>query len=73
MISCHWAFIDLEKSLINIMKPSPNKKLIDVACGTGDIGKLFLNNTNQMSEVTCVDPNKGMISQGNKNCLTLKI
>ena len=32
-----------KKSLINIMKPSPNKKLIDVACGTGDIGKLFLN------------------------------
>ena len=53
-----------KKSLINIMKPSPNRKLIDVACGTGDIGKLFLNNTNQMSEVTCVDPNKGMISQG---------
>ena len=53
-----------KKSLINIMKPSTNKKLIDVACGTGDIGKLFLNNTNQMSEVTCVDPNKGMISQG---------
>ena len=53
-----------KKSLINIMKPSPNKKLIDVACGTGDIGKLFLDNTNQMSEVTCVDPNKGMINQG---------
>ena len=53
-----------KKSLINIMKPSPNKKLIDVACGTGDIGKLFLNSTNQMSEVTCVDPNKGMINQG---------
>ena len=34
-----------KKSLINIMKPSPNKKLIDVACGTGDIGKLFLDNT----------------------------
>ena len=45
-----------KKSLINIMKPSPNRKLIDVACGTGDIGKLFLNSTNQMSEVTCIDP-----------------
>ena len=53
-----------KKSLINIMKPSPNRKLIDVACGTGDIGKLFLNSTNQMSEVTCLDPNKGMINQG---------
>ena len=50
-----------KKSLMNIMKPSPNKKLIDVACGTGDIGKLFLENTNQMSEVTCVDPNLSLI------------
>ena len=31
-----------KKSLINMMNPS-NKKLIDVACGTGDIGKLFLD------------------------------
>ena len=61
-----------KKNLINIMKPSPNKKLIDVACGTGDIGKLFLNNTNQMSEVTCVDPNKGMISQGKQKLFNYK-
>ena len=53
-----------KKSLINMMNPSLNKKLIDVACGTGDIGKLFLDNTNKDSEITCVDPNKGMISQG---------
>ena len=61
-----------KKSLINIMKPSPNKKLIDVACGTGDIGKLFLDNTNQMSEVTCVDPNKGMINQGKQKLSNYK-
>jgi demethylmenaquinone methyltransferase/2-methoxy-6-polyprenyl-1,4-benzoquinol methylase len=46
------------------MNPSSNKKLIDVACGTGDIGKLFLDNTNKDAEITCVDPNKGMISKG---------
>ena len=61
-----------KKSLINIMKPSPNRKLIDVACGTGDIGKLFLNSTNQMSEVTCVDPNKGMINQGKQKLSNYK-
>ena len=53
-----------KKSLINMMSPREGKKLIDVACGTGDIGKLFLDNTNKEAEITCVDPNKGMIGQG---------
>ena len=53
-----------KKSLINMMNPSLNKKLIDVACGTGDIGKLFLDSTNKDNKITCVDPNKGMIGQG---------
>ena len=30
-----------KKSLINMMNPSLDKDLIDVACGTGDIGKLY--------------------------------
>ena len=53
-----------KKDLINMMNPRPDRKLVDVACGTGDIGKLFLDNTNQKAKVTCVDPNKSMISQG---------
>ena len=36
-----------KKNLINMMNPSPNQKLIDVACGTGDIAKLFLNKINK--------------------------
>ena len=47
-----------------MMNPSLNKNLIDVACGTGDIGKLFLDKTNKKSNVTSIDPNKKMISQG---------
>ena len=47
-----------------MMGPSVNKKLVDVACGTGDIGKLFLDKTCKKSNVTSVDPNKKMISQG---------
>ena len=35
-----------------------------MACGTGDIAKLFLNNVNKDSHITCVDPNKGMIKKG---------
>ena len=61
-----------KKNLINMMKPSLNKKLIDVACGTGDIGKLFLDNTSKDSEITCVDPNKGMISQGKQKLSNYK-
>ena len=55
-----------KQSLINMMNPSLNKNLIDVACGTGDIGKLFLDNTKKDAEITCVDPNLGMINQGKK-------
>ena len=52
-----------KKSLMNMMNPSTNKKLIDVACGTGDIAKLFFNYTNKLSQVTCVDPNNRMIKK----------
>ncbi|WP_440681329.1 bifunctional demethylmenaquinone methyltransferase/2-methoxy-6-polyprenyl-1,4-benzoquinol methylase UbiE [Candidatus Pelagibacter sp. HIMB1623] len=61
-----------KKSLINIMNPSSNKSLVDVACGTGDIGKLFLDNTRERSEVICVDPNKGMISEGKQKLSNYK-
>ena len=52
-----------KKTLITLMNPSKNKTLIDVACGTGDIGKLFLETTNN-NKIICVDPNKGMINKG---------
>ena len=58
-----------KKSLINMMSPTFNKKLLDVACGTGDIGKLFLDKTDKKSNVTSVDSNKKMINQG-KNKLS---
>ena len=53
-----------KKDLLNMMNPTSNQKLIDVACGTGDIAKLFLNNVNKKSYITCVDPNIGMIKKG---------
>ncbi len=53
-----------KKNLINMMNPSKNQNLIDVACGTGDIAKLFLKSVNYSSHITCVDPNKGMIAKG---------
>ncbi len=61
-----------KKSLINIMNPRSKRKLIDVACGTGDVGKLFLDSTNKEAKITCVDPNKGMIGQGKQKLSNYK-
>ena len=51
-----------KKNLLNMMNPSINQNLIDVACGTGDIAKIYLNNVGKNADVTCVDPNKRMIN-----------
>ena len=53
-----------KKSLLNMMKPHPSHKIIDVACGTGDIAQLLLNHLNLDCHVTCLDPNKNMIKEG---------
>tara|TARA_Y100001970_G_scaffold293468_1_gene440458 strand:- start:3035 stop:3739 length:705 start_codon:yes stop_codon:yes gene_type:complete len=53
-----------KKDLLNMMNPSQNQKLIDVACGTGDVAKLYLKYVNKDSKITCVDPNKSMIQKG---------
>ncbi|WP_415300087.1 bifunctional demethylmenaquinone methyltransferase/2-methoxy-6-polyprenyl-1,4-benzoquinol methylase UbiE [Candidatus Pelagibacter sp. Uisw_134_02] len=53
-----------KRDLMNWMNPSEEKVLIDVACGTGDLGKLFLDLTKKNGKIFCVDPNKGMISKG---------
>ncbi len=53
-----------KKDLLNLLNPSENKTLIDVACGTGDLAKLFLKLTNKKNKIFCVDPNKAMISKG---------
>jgi demethylmenaquinone methyltransferase/2-methoxy-6-polyprenyl-1,4-benzoquinol methylase len=53
-----------KKDLMNWMNPSKNKTLIDVACGTADLGKLFLDLTDKNGKIFCVDPNKGMIGKG---------
>ena len=61
-----------KKSMLNTMNPSINQNLIDVACGTGDIAKLFLKNVNQLSKITCVDPSKGMINKGKEKLKNYK-
>ncbi len=49
---------------IDWMNPQPNTKLIDVASGTGDIPKLFEKRLKSSCQITCVEPNKGMLEKG---------
>ena len=39
---------------------------LDVACGTGDLGKLFLDYTDKYGEITSSDSNNKMIEKGKK-------
>ena len=61
-----------KKQIIYSMKPKSNKKLIDVACGTGDIAKVFTEDTDGKSKVYCVDPSKKMISLGKEKLKSYK-
>ena len=61
-----------KKDLLNMMNPSSSQKLIDVACGTGDIAKLFLDYVKEDSQITCIDPNKGMIKKGREKLKKFK-
>ena len=55
-----------KEKFIDWMNPQPNTKLIDVASGTGDIAKLFLERIDETGHVTCVEPNVEMLKQGEK-------
>ena len=61
-----------KKNMLKMMNPSKNQNLIDVACGTGDIAKLYLNYIGKNSEITCVDPNKSMINKGKEKLKSYK-
>ena len=50
-----------KKEFINMLNPEINTKLIDVASGTGDIAKLFLEKIHYNGSVYCVDENQGML------------
>ena len=56
-----------KKDFVTMMNPSNKKKLIDVACGTGDIAKLYIEATNKDSSVMCIDQNINMIKECKKN------
>ena len=55
-----------KEKFIDWMNPQANTKLIDVASGTGDIAKLFFIKTKKTGQITCIEPNKLMLQQGEK-------
>jgi len=55
-----------KKNFIHWLNPQKNTKLIDVASGTGDIAKLFLNKINYKGYVYCIDENMGMLDLNKK-------
>ena len=55
-----------KKNFINWLNPQENTTLIDVASGTGDIAKLYLNKINYKGTVCCVDENKEMLNLNKK-------
>ena len=55
-----------KNDLISWVNPSKNKKIIDVASGTGDIAKLCSKKSNHKCEIFCVEPNLKMMEEGKK-------
>ena len=61
-----------KKELIRQMNPSSNDTLVDVACGTGDVAKLFSDINNNKSKILCVDFNQKMLGEGKKRLKNYK-
>ncbi len=55
-----------KQNFIYWLNPQKNTKLIDVASGTGDIAKLYLDKVNNQGFVYCVDENEGMLNINKK-------
>ena len=55
-----------KKKFINWLNPQKNTTLIDVASGTGDIAKLFLEKIEYKGFVYCVDENMEMLNLNKK-------
>ena len=55
-----------KKQFINWLNPQKNTMLLDVASGTGDIAKLYLEKVNYEGCVYCFDENKGMLNLNKK-------
>ena len=55
-----------KKNLVSWMNPQKRNKIIDVASGTGDLAKMISEKNNNQNTVCCVEPNQGMLDEGEK-------
>ena len=55
-----------KKDFIDWLNPQKNTKLVDVASGTGDIAKLYLDKVDNKGNVFCIDENKEMLNLSKK-------
>ena len=55
-----------KSNLIDWMQPKLNSKLIDMAAGTGDMTKLFIERIKLTGQATMVDQNIEMLNEGKK-------
>ena len=61
-----------KKNMINWMKPDASSNLLDVASGTGDLARIFSEETNNSSKIVCVEPNKDMLAMGKQKLKNYK-
>ena len=61
-----------KKELVQMMNPSEINNLLDVACGTGDVARLYSLATNNNTDILCLDSNEKMIKEGKKKLQNLK-
>ena len=59
-----------KKQFINWLNPQVDTKLLDVASGTGDIAKLYLDKINNDGYAFCLDENQGMLNLNKKRFIS---
>ena len=53
-------------NLIDWLQPKLNSKLIDMAAGTGDVSRIYIERTKFTGQATLVDQNPEMLNEGKK-------
>ena len=61
-----------KQKLMDWINPQLESSLVDVASGSGDIARIFSLKTKNSSSISCVEPNKEMLSIGKFNLRKFK-
>jgi demethylmenaquinone methyltransferase/2-methoxy-6-polyprenyl-1,4-benzoquinol methylase len=62
-----------KENLIDWLQPKLNSKLIDMAAGTGDITKIYIERTKFTGHATLADQNVEMLNESKKKLVITKI